>query len=48
MLIGVTLTDFADGDVQRWIDLASLSALLFAGISGRNFSSRYFLYLALD
>lgn len=33
MLIGVTLADFADGDIQRWIDLASLSALLFAGMS---------------
>ena len=33
MLIGVTLADFAEGDVQRWIDLASLSALLFAGMS---------------
>jgi len=33
MLIGVTLADFAEGDVQRWIDLASLTALLFAGMS---------------
>jgi sulfate permease, SulP family len=33
MLIGVTLTNFAEGDVQRWVDLASLSALLFAGMS---------------
>jgi SulP family sulfate permease len=33
MLIGVTLADFAEGDVQRWIDLASLSALLFAAMS---------------
>jgi high affinity sulfate transporter 1 len=33
MLIGVTLADLANGDVQRWVDLASLSALLFAGMS---------------
>jgi SulP family sulfate permease len=33
MLIGVTLANLAKGDVQRWIDLASLSALIFAGIS---------------
>jgi sulfate permease, SulP family len=33
MLIGVTLANFAKGDVQRWIDLASLSALLFAAMS---------------
>lgn len=33
MLIGVTLAEFAAGDVQRWIDLASLSALLFAVMS---------------
>lgn len=33
MLIGVTLADIAGGDVQRWIDLASLSALIFAGMS---------------
>ncbi len=33
MLIGVTLANLAKGDVQRWIDLASLSALLFAGMS---------------
>ncbi len=33
MLIGVTLANFAKGDVQRWIDLASLSALLFAVMS---------------
>lgn len=33
MLIGVTLANFAEGNVQRWIDLASLSALLFAAMS---------------
>jgi sulfate permease, SulP family len=33
MLIGVTLANFAKGDVQRWIDLASLSALVFAAMS---------------
>lgn len=33
MLIGLTLADFAKGDIQRWIDLASLTALLFAGMS---------------
>lgn len=33
MLIGVTLAGFAKGDVQRWVDLASLSALLLAGMS---------------
>jgi sulfate permease, SulP family len=33
MLIGVTLANFAKGDVQRWIDLASLSALLLAAMS---------------
>jgi len=33
MLIGVTLANLSNGDIQRWIDLASLSALLFAGMS---------------
>jgi high affinity sulfate transporter 1 len=33
MLIGVTLANFAKGDVQRWLDLASLSALLLAVMS---------------
>lgn len=33
MLIGVTLAGLAEGDVQRWVNLASLSALLFAGMS---------------
>ncbi|HLN20742.1 MAG TPA: bifunctional SulP family inorganic anion transporter/carbonic anhydrase [Bacteroidales bacterium] len=33
MLIGVTLASLAGGDVQRWIDLASLSALVFAAMS---------------
>jgi len=33
MLIGVTLADFSNGDIQRWVDMASLSALLFAVMS---------------
>jgi high affinity sulfate transporter 1 len=33
MLIGVTLASLAGGDIQKWINLASLSALLFAGMS---------------
>lgn len=33
MLIGVTLANLSNGDVQRWIDLASLSAFIFAGMS---------------
>jgi high affinity sulfate transporter 1 len=33
MIIGVTLASLSNGDVQRWIDLASLSAFLFAGMS---------------
>jgi len=33
MLIGVTLSNLAGGDVQRWIELASLSAFIFAGMS---------------
>jgi sulfate permease, SulP family len=33
MLIGVTLANLAGGDVQRWVDLASLSALVFSAIS---------------
>jgi SulP family sulfate permease len=33
MLIGVTLASLSNGDVQRWVDLASLSAFLFSGIS---------------
>lgn len=33
MLIGVTLADLAQGDIQRWVDLASLSAFVFAGIA---------------
>jgi sulfate permease, SulP family len=33
MLIGVALASLSNGNVQRWIDLASLSALLFAGMS---------------
>jgi sulfate permease, SulP family len=33
MLISFTLATLAKGDVQRWIDLASLSAFVLAGIS---------------
>jgi high affinity sulfate transporter 1 len=33
MLIGITLADMSGGDMQRWVDLASLSALVFAVIS---------------
>ncbi|HEX2919773.1 MAG TPA: sulfate permease [Bacteroidales bacterium] len=33
MLIGVTLADMSGGDVQRWIDLASQSALVFSVMS---------------
>jgi SulP family sulfate permease len=33
MLTGVTLANLAGGDVQRWVDLASLSALVFAAMS---------------
>ena len=33
MLIGVTLADLSGGDIQRWIDLASLSAMIFSAIS---------------
>ncbi len=33
MLVGVTLSTLAKGDVQRWVDLASLSALVFSGMS---------------
>jgi SulP family sulfate permease len=33
LLIGMTLTNMADGDIQRWIDLSSLTALVLAGMS---------------
>jgi MFS superfamily sulfate permease-like transporter len=33
MIVGVTLANLSKGDVQRWVDLASLSALLFACMS---------------
>lgn len=33
MLIGVTLASLAEGDISRWVDLASLSALLVGGMS---------------
>lgn len=33
LIIGVTIADMAHGDPQRWADIASLTALVFAGIS---------------
>ena len=33
LLIGSTLSELAQGDVQRWIDLASLTALVFSILS---------------
>lgn len=33
MLIGVSLSGFSNGDVQRWVDLASMTALLFSVLS---------------
>jgi high affinity sulfate transporter 1 len=33
LIIGVTLANFANGDVQRWVDLSSLTALLLASMS---------------
>ncbi|HRR93473.1 MAG TPA: SulP family inorganic anion transporter, partial [Bacteroidales bacterium] len=33
MLVGVTLADLSGGDIQRWIDLASLTALIVGCIS---------------
>ena len=33
MIVGVTLVNLSNGDPQRWVDLASLSALIFAGMS---------------
>jgi len=30
LLIGTTIADMADGDIQRWADIASLTALVFA------------------
>ncbi len=40
MLIGVTIANLSGGDVQRWVDLASLSALIFAGMSILAFALR--------
>jgi len=34
LVIGTTLSTLAHGDPQRWVDLASLSALVFAERSG--------------
>ena len=33
MLVGITLATLSNGDPQRWIDLAALSALVVAGMS---------------
>jgi sulfate permease, SulP family len=33
MLIGITLANLSGGDPQRWLDLASLTAMVFAGMS---------------
>jgi SulP family sulfate permease len=33
LIIGTTLVNLANGDPQRWVDLSSLTALLFAGMS---------------
>ena len=33
LIIGVTLSTIANGDIQRWVDLSSLTALLMAGMS---------------
>jgi len=33
MVIGVTLAGLSNGDIQRWIDLSSLTALIFAVMS---------------
>ncbi|HEX2968081.1 MAG TPA: sulfate permease [Bacteroidales bacterium] len=33
MLLGVTLSELSGGDINRWIDLASLSGLVFSAIS---------------
>jgi SulP family sulfate permease len=33
LLIGTTIADMANGDVQRWADIASLTALVFAALA---------------
>jgi len=33
LLIGTTIADMANGDVQRWTDIASLTALVFAALA---------------
>jgi SulP family sulfate permease len=33
LLIGTTISEMAQGDVQRWADIASLTALVFSGIA---------------
>ena len=33
LLVGTTIAGMANGDVQRWADIASLTALLFSGMA---------------
>ncbi|MDY0281116.1 MAG: sulfate permease [Salinivirgaceae bacterium] len=33
LLVGVTISGMANGDPQRWVDIASFTALVFAGMS---------------
>src|SRR6478736_5238176 len=33
LLIGTTIADMANGDIHRWADIASLTALVFAGMA---------------
>jgi len=33
LLVGTTIADMANGDVQRWSEIASLTALVFAGMA---------------
>ncbi|HEY6144387.1 MAG TPA: SulP family inorganic anion transporter [Flavobacterium sp.] len=33
LLVGTTIADMANGDVQRWADIASLTALVFSGMA---------------
>ncbi len=42
LIIGVTIAGMANGDTQRWADIASLTALVFAGMS----IATYFLRLS--
>lgn len=42
LIIGVTIADMANGDPQRWADIASFTALIFSGMS----IAAYFLRLS--